>query len=249
MSLKGLVASAVLLASLLPSVSAAQVSVDTDADGLPDPWETSVFLTDPMKKDTDADGFDDLTEIRQGFNPNGKGTKVFGDFDADGLLDRLELAFKTDPTAEDSDGDGYLDGLEVAAGFDPASDVKKPLAKKIVIRLKKQELDQVLGGVVLATHRVSTGRPGAATPPGEYRTMNKNPRAWSNHAKLWMPWWMQFSKSGMGLHELPEWPNGKKEGENHLGTPASGGCVRLGVGPAKALYDWTPVGTPVSIVR
>jgi len=64
-----------------------------------------------------------------------------------------------------------------------------------------------------------------------------------------MPWWMQFSKSGMGLHELPEWPNGKKEGEDHLGTPASGGCVRLGVGPAKSLYDWTPVGTPVSIVR
>jgi lipoprotein-anchoring transpeptidase ErfK/SrfK len=61
-----------------------------------------------------------------------------------------------------------------------------------------------------------------------------------------MPWWMAF-KYGYGLHELPEWPSGKKEGENHLGIRVSHGCIRLGVGPAKWIYDWTPVGTRVEV--
>lgn len=227
----------------------AQGLVDADADGLHDAWETSVFGTNPASKDTDGDGYDDLTEIKNGFDPLGKGVKAYGDFDEDGLLDRFEILFKTDPTVKDTDDDGYFDGQEVAAGFSPTSISKKPLEKKIVISLKRQELQQVLGGVVLATYPVSTGRPGYATPPGEFKVMNKNPRAWSKIAKLWMPWWMQFTSGGVGLHELPEWPSGKKEGERSLGTPASGGCVRLGVGPAKHLYDWTPVGTRVIVMR
>lgn len=227
----------------------AQILADSDGDGLPDAWEENVFRTDPRNRDSDGDGYPDRLEIEQGYDPSSRGKMASGDADKDGLADRLELLFGTDPQSTDSDGDGKEDGREVASGYDPASTSTEPLPKEIVIRLKTQELDQVLGRVVVATYRVSTGRPGFATPPGEYRVMNKNPRAWSSRAKLWMPWWMQFSKNGMGLHELPEWPNGRKEGEKSLGTPASGGCVRLGVGPAKKLYDWTPVGTAVKVVR
>jgi lipoprotein-anchoring transpeptidase ErfK/SrfK len=32
-----------------------------------------------------------------------------------------------------------------------------------------------------------------------------------------------------------------------LGIPVSHGCVRLGIGPAKQVYEWTEVGTPVII--
>jgi hypothetical protein len=239
----------ILSAAFFAQTAFAQALSDADADGLPDAWEVSVFATDPAAKDTDGDGYDDLTEIKNGFDPLGKGAKVYGDYDGDGLLDRYEILFGADPTAKDTDGDGYLDGQEVSAGYSPASASKTPLEKKIVISLKKQSLQQVLGGVVLATYPVSTGRPGYATPTGEFKVMNKNPRAWSSIAKLWMPWWMQFTSGGVGLHELPEWPSGKKEGERSLGTPASGCCVRLGVGPAKQLYDWTPVGTRVIVTR
>ncbi|MBI5655258.1 L,D-transpeptidase [Candidatus Uhrbacteria bacterium] len=224
-------------------------TADADCDGLPDEWESRVFGTDPSKADTDSDGYADFLEVKNGFNPLGKGETSPKDFDIDGLDDRMELLFGADPTDADTDGDGFSDGKEVDSAFSPTSTSKAPLAKKILIKLSTQEMSQTLGGVVVAKYKVSTGRKGAATPPGEYKVMNKNPRAWSNHAKLWMPWWMQFSLSGMGIHELPEWPNGRKEGENHLGTPASGGCVRLGVGPAKTMYDWTPVGTRISIVR
>ena len=58
---------------------------------------------------------------------------------------------------------------------------------------------------------------------------------------------MHFSGRGHGIHELPEWPNGAKEGEGHLGTPVSYGCIRLGVGDAEFAYNWADIGTPVYI--
>lgn len=45
---------------------------DPDGDGLPNFME-EIYQTDPNKKDTDQDGFDDNTEIENGFNPNGPG--------------------------------------------------------------------------------------------------------------------------------------------------------------------------------
>ena len=62
-----------------------------------------------------------------------------------------------------------------------------------------------------------------------------------------MPYWMAFDNRGYGLHELPEWPGGYKEGASHLGHRVSHGCVRLGVGAAKKLYDWAEVGTLVIV--
>lgn len=222
---------------------------DADGDGLPNAWETGIYGTDPAKQDTDGDTFDDWTEGIGGFHPVGKGVRTPKDFDKDGLNDMLELRFGTDPTDADTDKDGHGDGEEVGAGFSPTSTSRQPLAKSIVIRLKAQRADQVLGGVTIASNPVSTGKASTPTPVGTFKVLSKNKRAWSRMAGLWMPWWMQFTKQGAGLHELPEWPRGHKEGAAHLGTPVSHGCVRLGIGPAKALFDWAPVGTPVVIVR
>jgi hypothetical protein len=69
-------------------------TTDTDSDGLPDEWETQHA--------------GDLTTI--------SGT---GDFDADGLSDRLELASYTNPAKSDTDGDGVTDGAEVSGATDP----------------------------------------------------------------------------------------------------------------------------------
>ena len=49
------------------------------------------------------------------------------------------------------------------------------------------------------------------------------------------------------MGRLPYWPSGYREGTNHLGIPVSHGCVRLGIGPAKTLYDWAEIGTTVAI--
>jgi len=95
---------------------------------------------------------------------------------------------------------------------------------------------------------VSTGKRGMETKTGQFKVSNKVPRAWSKKYHLFMPYWMAMVSSGeFGIHELPEWPGGFKEGQNHLGTPVSHGCIRLGVGPAKIVYDWADLGTPVVI--
>ncbi len=169
------------------------------------------------------------------------------DSDGDGLTDAQEVLLGTDPHNKDTDGDGFPDGFEVLNGYSPTSTQPFRVEKEITITLKDQKLHQVFGGITYSTYTVSSGKPGMRTPTGTFTVLNKNKRAWSNSAKLWMPWWMAFTKVGNGIHELPEWPGGKKEGASHLGTPVSHGCVRLGVGPAKALYDWAPVGTKIVI--
>ncbi len=70
---------------------------DIDGDGIPDPWEMSIF--------GDLTTASDIT-----------------DFDGDGLLDIDEYRNNTDPTNPDSDGDGMPDGYEVANGLDPLDD-------------------------------------------------------------------------------------------------------------------------------
>jgi lipoprotein-anchoring transpeptidase ErfK/SrfK len=174
------------------------------------------------------------------------------DTDADGVADAEEERMGINPTVADSDGDGYLDGIELRNGYDPNSPVPAKLAKRIEIDLATQQLHSFLGPYDLGGHAVSTGKRSTPTPRGTFHIASKAPRAWSSRAHLWMPWWMNFVGNGapasrFGLHELPEWPGGRKEGATHLGRPVSGGCIRLGVGPAKTLYDWAEVGTTVVV--
>ncbi|MFH0955746.1 MAG: Ig-like domain-containing protein, partial [Candidatus Falkowbacteria bacterium] len=45
---------------------------DSDQDGLPDDMETRLG-TDPLKADTDGDGYDDGVEVKNNYNPSGEG--------------------------------------------------------------------------------------------------------------------------------------------------------------------------------
>jgi len=173
--------------------------------------------------------------------------KELVDTDHDGLVDEQEIQFKTDINNPDTDGDGYVDGLEIARAFDPLSKEYKKLGKSILIDVKKQELYQQLNGIIIRTHTVSTGKSSTPTPKGVFSIANKSLRAWSKTYGLWMPYWMGIKGTRAGIHELPEWPGGYKEGKNHLGTPVSHGCIRLGEIASKIVYDWTEIGTKVII--
>jgi hypothetical protein len=48
-------------------------SADSDHDGLTDDEETNKYHTDPRNFDTDGDGYQDGSEVKNGFNPNGPG--------------------------------------------------------------------------------------------------------------------------------------------------------------------------------
>jgi hypothetical protein len=169
------------------------------------------------------------------------------DSDGDGLSDINEMKFKADSHNPDSDHDGYPDGLEVKNGYDPNHGSGAKLLKRIEVDTKTERLRYYLGDVELGEYPVSTGVKSLPTPKGNFTVKNKSVRARSATYKLWMPYWLGLSSGGVGIHELPEWDSGYKEPATHLGEPASHGCIRLGVGPAKTLYDWTPVGTAVKI--
>jgi lipoprotein-anchoring transpeptidase ErfK/SrfK len=135
--------------------------------------------------------------------------------------------------------------LEQARRF---SEPKISSGKYIDINVKSQVMTIFENGKLLDAYLVSTGKRGMDTHQGQFAVSNKFPRAWSKKYGLFMPFWMAMVPSGeFGIHELPEWPGGYKEGQNHLGIPVSHGCIRLGVGPAERVYNWAELKTPVVI--
>jgi hypothetical protein len=199
--------------------------------------------------DSDNDGYSDGQEIKDGYSPfNPQKIKIKdSDMDNDGLNDYLEIQFKTDPFNPDSDGDGHKDGEEVYAGYNPLSSSTKKLIQKLSIDLKTQTLTYYVAGVALKDFKVSTGKASTPTPKGKFKIVNKIKKAWSKTHGLWMPYWMGINSNGVGIHELPIWPNGYREGASHLGIPVSHGCIRLGIGPAEYLYDRLEIGSEVTI--
>lgn len=125
---------------------------------------------------------------------------------------------------------------------------KRTEGKYIDINLATQVMTLFENGSVLDSYIISSGKRGMETPRGEFAVQNKADRPWSKKYSLYMPYWQAITPDGQyGIHELPEWPGGYKEGANHLGTPVSHGCVRLGVGAAERVYAWSDIGTPIII--
>lgn len=126
--------------------------------------------------------------------------------------------------------------------------------KHILVDLSQQRLYAYEGGLERYVFVTSTGLIGMDTPVGEFRIHNKYPTAYSEPYDLYMDNWMAFTADGKyGLHSLPFWKfkDGSRlyEGEEHLGTPVSHGCIRTGIAQSKILYDWAEVGTAVTIIH
>jgi hypothetical protein len=201
--------------------------------------------------DSDGDGYSDDVEIKNGWSPfNVEPVKITeSDVDHDGLSDDLELKFKTNPLVADTDGDGHSDFEEIDYAFDPLSTSTKKLAQKVEVSLKKQTLTYFVSGIAWKEFSVSTGKASTPTPTGTFTVVSKIKKAWSKTYSLWMPFWLGLDRGSIGIHELPVWPSGYREGENHIGKPVSHGCIRLGIGPAQYLFDRVDIGLQVFISK
>jgi lipoprotein-anchoring transpeptidase ErfK/SrfK len=119
----------------------------------------------------------------------------------------------------------------------PAPITKGGSGKRIEILLDRQVALAIQGNRVVRTIAVSSGAPATPTPPGTYTVFGRYAKWWSVPFQDWLPWSLQFV-GGIALHEYPQVPT----------TPASHGCVRQTRYDAKWLYDFAPLGTPVTVL-
>jgi lipoprotein-anchoring transpeptidase ErfK/SrfK len=110
-------------------------------------------------------------------------------------------------------------------------------ARRIVVSLSEQQATLYESGEATLQTRISTGRKGYRTPPGEYVITNKYRRWRSTLYPADMPYFMRLSGSDMGLHEgaVPR-------------QPASHGCIRVPSAAARDLFQRMRLGDPVAVV-
>jgi hypothetical protein len=105
--------------------------IDSDADGMPDDWESS-----------------------NGFNPNDPADAA-QDADGDGLTNLAEFQNDSDPYNVDTDGDGVRDGLEVQTGSDPADPTSYNLAQALrSIAVSPSPLNILVNSILGQTSRL-----------------------------------------------------------------------------------------------
>lgn len=107
----------------------------------------------------------------------------------------------------------------------------------LVVSIKNQRVRVYDADGEIAQSRISSGRPGFATPTGVFSILEKNVRHKSNiYSGADMPYMERVTWSGIALHAgvVP-------------GFRASHGCVRLPYSFAKRLYGLTKIGNRVVI--
>jgi lipoprotein-anchoring transpeptidase ErfK/SrfK len=132
----------------------------------------------------------------------------------------------------------------------PSNAIQSSEGKSIVVSLSQQYLYAYDSGTLVYSFVISTGQNGG-TAPGNFNILDKISDAWSEPWGFWMPDWMgiYYPTPDMedGIHALPVLPDGETIWGNDLGTPVSYGCIVLGSEDAELLFQWTEIGTPVSI--
>lgn len=168
------------------------------------------------------------------------------DTDNDGLNDELETrVYHTNPQNPDTDNDGYNDGEEVKYLYDPNKSFDDKLQKSIKVNLANQELAYYLGPYLIKNFKISSGRKPGSTPKGEFEILVKKPFVTYKGSNYYYPntrWNMMFKKTSWGnlyIHGA-YW-------HNKFGQPVSRGCVNVPYSEMEEFYNWTDVGTKVTI--
>ena len=137
----------------------------------------------------------------------------------------------------------------------PSEDVLRPYppvpGKRIVISIAEQRLRVYENGGLLYDWPVSTGIASSPTYTGEFQVLDKNENAYASQWDLWMPHFVAVYRAGgdtyNGIHALPILSSGQRLWAGALGSPASYGCIILGIQEAETLYDWADIGVLVTI--
>ncbi len=120
--------------------------------------------------------------------------------------------------------------------------VEVELLKQVVYIFYKEELIKEM---------ICSGGTGEKqTPVGEFKTTQKGEYFWSDKYNMGAYYWIRFYNEYL-FHSVPFDAEGQMiiEENEKLGTPASHGCIRLGLDEAKWMYEMLPPGVEVLIHR
>lgn len=125
--------------------------------------------------------------------------------------------------------------LLVLLGKNPDVD-QQPM--RVRISLSEQRAYLYKNDQIALTTRISTGKPGHATPTGDFVITDKHPSHRSTIYKVDMPFFMRLNCREFGMHEgiVPNYP-------------ASHGCIRMPGDKARELYKQVEIGTLVTIAN
>ncbi|MBI4133288.1 L,D-transpeptidase family protein [Candidatus Uhrbacteria bacterium] len=200
----------------------------------------------PIGADINNDGRDEIIVAPNGgsapikiFRNNGVGLASFMPFEDD-FTGAVRIAAAPISAAGES-------AVVVAPGR-PFRDGNVVYPKSIVVDLSEQRLYAYEHGLVAQSFLVSSGVKKYPTPVGDYEIQKKVPMmdyVWTygpnhpdNYAIPDVPWNLRF-KPNYFIH-YAYW-------HNDFGRPRSHGCVNLPLEPAKWIYEWAELGTPVVI--
>jgi lipoprotein-anchoring transpeptidase ErfK/SrfK len=123
--------------------------------------------------------------------------------------------------------------------------------KKIVISIPEQRLRVYENEQLLHDWPCSTGMKDSPTYTGEFQVLSKEEMAYASQWDLQMPHFIGVYRAGgdtyNGIHALPILANGQRLWAGNLGSPASFGCIILGIEEAETLFNWAELGVPVVI--
>ncbi len=126
------------------------------------------------------------------------------------------------------------------AKAEPQVQIQTPISPPtVLVSLRKQRLRVFDGTREIASSRISSGKPGFATPTGVFSVLEKKVYHESNiYDGAPMPFMQRVTWSGIAMHAgvVP-------------GYPASHGCVRLPHAFSKTLFQLTSVGARVIITQ
>jgi LysM repeat protein len=118
--------------------------------------------------------------------------------------------------------------------------------KKIVISIPDQRMRVYESEQLIWEWAISTGLPDSPTYTGVFQILSKEVNAYASQWDLWMPHFLAVYRAGgdtyNGIHALPILANGQRLWAGNLGSPASFGCIILGIEEGETLFNWVEIG-------
>jgi len=143
-------------------------------------------------------------------------------------------------------------------GIDDGPNTDGGLADRYIeVDISQQKMYLFIDGKLFKSYNVSTGNY-YPTPIGEYKILNKAPKAYSDIFGVWMPYWMAFKYADdigayLGIHELPYVLGSDGERKYrfgyYIGNKMTGGCVAMEPKDSKEIYGLARVGMIIKIME